>query len=319
MSIPQTNQVRFAEHFNSIVANVGQAIFGKSEVLELAVTCLLAEGHLLIEDVPGVGKTSLAKALAISVQADYGRIQCTPDLLPSDVVGTTIWNRATNNLEFQPGPVFAGIVVADEINRASPKTQAALLEAMAERQVTVDRTTHLLPRPFMVIATQNPLEHEGTYLLPESQLDRFMMKIPVGYPSTQAELDILDTHGTHNPINALSYVVEPETITYLAKQTCEIYVAPSINNYLVQIATATRNHPSCVAGISTRATLALQRTSRVWAASQDRNFVLPDDVKRLAGPVLAHRLLFDTPTHPQDDLAHEVITEVLGSVPVPTD
>ncbi|MCY3968140.1 MAG: MoxR family ATPase [bacterium] len=312
-----TPHTQFAEHFQAIAANVGKAILGKPEALELAVTCLLAEGHLLIEDAPGVGKTSLAKALAVSIQADFGRISCTPDLLPSDVVGTTIWNRAANTLEFQPGPVFAGIMVADEINRASPKTQSALLEAMAEGQVTVDKSTHMLPRPFMVIATQNPLEYEGTYPLPESQLDRFLMKIQVGYPSKQAELNILDTIGTQNPLDHLSAVLQPKEVCALAELACGVYIAPAINSYLVQIATATRNHPNTILGMSTRATLALQRASRVRAAAQSRDFVLPDDVKQLAEPVLAHRLLLDTSTHTGASTAKEVIAEILSAIPTP--
>ncbi|MCY4164087.1 MAG: MoxR family ATPase [bacterium] len=312
-----TPHTQFAEHFQAIAANVGKAILGKPEALELAVTCLLAEGHLLIEDAPGVGKTSLAKALAVSIQADFGRISCTPDLLPSDVVGTTIWNRAANTLEFQPGPVFAGIMVADEINRASPKTQSALLEAMAEGQVTVDKSTHMLPRPFMVIATQNPLEYEGTYPLPESQLDRFLMKIQVGYPSKQAELNILDTIGTQNPLDHLGAVLQPKEVCALAELACGVYIAPAINSYLVQIATATRNHPNTILGMSTRATLALQRASRVRAAAQSRDFVLPDDVKQLAEPVLAHRLLLDTSTHTGASTAKEVIAEILSAIPTP--
>ena len=309
----------FAEQFQAIADNTGQAIIGKPEALELAVICLLAEGHLLIEDAPGVGKTSLVKALAITVQAEFGRIQFTPDLLPSDVVGSTIWNRADNTLDFLPGPVFAGVMVADEINRASPKTQSALLEAMAERQVTIDGTTHTLPRPFMVIATQNPLEHEGTYPLPESQLDRFLMRIEVGYPSKQAEIDILDTHGAENPLDSLRPVVDAGAVIDLADQANTVYTAPGIKRYLVQVADATRSHPSLILGMSTRATLALQRASRVRAASQGRDYVLPDDVKQLAVPVLAHRLLLTPQARARGTLAAQIIEDVLGSVPAPVD
>ena len=322
MSRPETSgpaESHFAEQFQAIADNTGQAIIGKPGALELAVTCLLAEGHLLIEDAPGVGKTSLAKALAITVQAEFGRIQFTPDLLPSDVVGSTIWNRTDNTLNFLPGPVFAGVMVADEINRASPKTQSALLAAMAERQVTIDGTTHTLPRPFMVIATQNPLEHEGTYPLPESQLDRFLMRIEVGYPSKQAEIDILDTHGAENPLDSLRPVVDAGAVISLADQANAVYTAPGIKRYLVQIADATRSHPSLILGMSTRATLALQRASRVRAASQGRDYVLPDDVKQLAVPVLAHRLLLSPQARARGTQAAQIIEDVLGSVPAPVD
>ena len=319
MAMRETEEPLFAEQFQSIVSNIGKAIMGKPDVLDLAVTCLLAEGHLLIEDAPGVGKTSLAKALAITVQAEFGRIQFTPDLLPSDVVGATIWNRAANSLDFQPGPVFSGIVVADEINRASPKTQSALLESMAERQVTVDGTTHSLPRPFMVIATQNPLEHEGTYPLPESQLDRFLMRIEVGYPSKQDELEILDAHGTDNPLDTLRPVVDSQTVSMLADHASTVFMAPGIKRYLVQIANTTRDHPSLILGMSTRATLALQRASRVRAASQGRDYVLPDDVKHLAVPVLAHRLLLDPQARARGTPATRIVEDIMSSVPAPVD
>ncbi len=319
MAMRETEGPLFAEQFQSIVSNIGKAIMGKPDVLDLAVTCLLSEGHLLIEDAPGVGKTSLAKALAITVQAEFGRIQFTPDLLPSDVVGATIWNRAANSLDFQPGPVFSGIVVADEINRASPKTQSALLESMAERQVTVDGTTHSLPRPFMVIATQNPLEHEGTYPLPESQLDRFLMRIEVGYPSKQDELEILDAHGTDNPLDTLRPVVDSQTVSMLADHASTVFMAPGIKRYLVQIANATRDHPSLILGMSTRATLALQRASRVRAASQGRDYVLPDDVKHLAVPVLAHRLLLDPQARARGTPATRIVEDIMSSVPAPVD
>ena len=319
MAMRETEEPLFAEQFQSIVSNIGKAIMGKPDVLDLAVTCLLAEGHLLIEDAPGVGKTSLAKALAITVQAEFGRIQFTPDLLPSDVVGATIWNRAANSLDFQPGPVFSGIVVADEINRASPKTQSALLESMAERQVTVDGTTHSLPRPFMVIATQNPLEHEGTYPLPESQLDRFLMRIEVGYPSKQDELEILDAHGTDNPLDTLRPVVDSQTVSMLADHASTVFMAPGIKRYLVQIANATRDHSNLILGMSTRATLALQRASRVRAASQGRDYVLPDDVKHLAVPVLAHRLLLDPQARARGTPATRIVEDIMSSVPAPVD
>ena len=256
----------FAETFSSIADNVERVVQGKPDVVELALLCLVAEGHLLIEDVPGVGKTSLAKALAASIDCRWARIQFTPDLLPSDVVGVTIWNRATNEFEFRPGVVFANLVLGDEINRASPKTQSALLEAMEERQVTVDGRTHELEAPFMVIATQNPIEHEGTYPLPDSQLDRFLMRITVGYPERDAEIDILDTHAADAVIDDLQPVATAKDLLAMSVAAREIHVAPSLKGYLVDLADASRRHPALALGMSPRATLSLQRASRARAA-----------------------------------------------------
>ena len=307
----------FADAYRDVVGNVQQVIQGKPEVIELVLLCLVSEGHLLIEDVPGVGKTSMAKALAASIDGSFGRLQFTPDLLPTDVVGLTVWNRNTNEFEFRPGPIFSNIVLADEINRASPKTQSALLEAMAEAQVTVDGTTYHLGTPFMVIATQNPIEHEGTYPLPESQLDRFLMRVSVGYPSPDSELEILDTHGDHDALGDIGSVVTAAEIAQLALAAREVHVAPSLRAYLVDIADATRRHPRVFLPMSPRATLALLRASRARAAAAGRAYVVPDDIKVLAEPVLAHRLLVTPEAQLQGINANDALGEVLRSVPVP--
>ena len=307
----------FAALFGTIADNVARVVQGKPDVIELTLLCLVAEGHLLIEDVPGVGKTSLAKAVAASLDCDWTRIQFTPDLLPSDVVGVTIWNRATNEFEFRPGAVFANLVLGDEINRASPKTQSALLEAMEERQVTVDGHTRPLPPPFMVMATQNPVEHEGTYPLPESQLDRFLMRLSIGYPQREAELEILDAHGGTAPIEDLKPVASTAEITAMAAWAREIHVAPALKNYLVDIAEMTRRHPALALGMSPRATLALQRAARARAAASGREYVVPDDIKALAHAVLPHRLV-PTPEASMQGLdTAEVVDDVLRHVPVP--
>jgi MoxR-like ATPase len=308
----------FAEVFERIAENVGRVVQGKPDVVELVLLCLVAEGHLLIEDVPGVGKTSLAKALATSLDCRWGRIQFTPDLLPTDVVGGTVWNRAISRFEFRPGAVFANLVLGDEINRASPKTQSALLECMEERQVTVDGTTYGLEPPFMVIATQNPIEHEGTYPLPESQLDRFLMRIAIGYPDRESELDILDTHGGDAALAQLGPVATGADVMALADTARGIHVAPSLKLYLVDLAETTRRHPALSLGMSPRATLALQRVARVRAAAAGRDYVVPDDVKALAPHVLAHRLLLTPEASMQGVRADEVVDDVLRHVPVPS-
>ena len=308
----------FSDLFRAVGANIEQVIQGKPGVVELTVLCLVSEGHLLIEDVPGVGKTSLAKALARSVDCSFGRLQFTPDLLPSDVVGVTVWNRADGQFEFRPGPVFATIVLGDEINRASPKTQSALLEAMAEGQVTVDNVTYPLGPPFMVIATQNPIEHEGTYPLPESQLDRFLMRVSVGYPARDAELDILDAHGDHNTLADIGPVATAADIQGMINAVRTVHLAPSLKSYLVDLADASRRHPHLALGMSPRATLSLQRVSRARAASQGRAYVIPDDIKTLAQPVLAHRLLVTPEAQLQGITSGDAVEEILAAVPVPT-
>ncbi|MBW3669345.1 MAG: MoxR family ATPase [Actinobacteria bacterium] len=312
------NHAGFAEVFEAIVDNIERVIQGKDDAIRLALTCLVAEGHLLIEDVPGVGKTSMAKALAASLGVDWHRIQFTPDLLPSDVTGVNVYSRSKGTFEFRPGGIFANIVLGDEINRASPKTQSALLEAMEERQVTVDATTYSLPAPFMVIATQNPIEHEGTYPLPESQLDRFLMRIGMGYPDRRSEIEMLDTHGGENAIDELVAVATPDDIHAMTALARAVHVAPSIKGYLVDLAEATRKHTALALGISPRATLALQRAARARAAAVGREFVTPDDVKLLVGPVLEHRLVLTPEAAIGGTGPSEVLDEVVDVVPVPT-
>jgi MoxR-like ATPase len=308
----------YADRFETIVANIEQAIQGKPEAIRLALVCLLAEGHLLIEDVPGVGKTSMAKALAASLELSCHRIQFTPDLLPSDVTGVTVFNRANSTFDFRPGGVFANIVLGDEINRASPKTQSALLEAMEERQVTVDATTYPLGSPFMVIATQNPIEHEGTYPLPESQLDRFLMRIPMGYPDRTAEMAMLDAHAGTSAVERVAPVAAASAVVEMIGIARLVHVAPVLKGYLVDLATATRRHPSAAIGVSPRATLALQRAARAYAASIGREYIVPDDIKALAGPVLSHRIVLTPEAELGGSTPDQVLGDVLGSVAVPS-
>lgn len=307
----------FAWAFEAVARNVGRVIQGKADVIELVLLCLLSEGHLLLEDVPGVGKTSLAKALAASIDGSFGRVQFTPDVLPTDVLGVNVWDRSTAEFRFRPGPVFANIVLADEVNRASPKTQSALLEAMGEGQVTVDGVTYPLPPPFLVIATQNPIEHEGTYPLPESQLDRFLMRLSVGYPDRQAEVDVLTTHGNDDALSHLRPVATAQHVVAMAQAVRSVHVAPTLQHYLVDLAGATRRHPQVSLGMSPRATLALQRVARARAAVAGRSYVMPDDLKALAGPVLGHRLVLTPEAQLRGVGLPDVLAEVLGSVPVP--
>ncbi len=306
------------DHLAEIQANVEQVILGKRDVVHLLVLALMCDGHVLIEDVPGVGKTSLAKSLARSIDGRFGRVQFTPDLLPSDVTGMSVWNRATNAFDFRPGPVFADILLADEINRASPKTQSALLEAMAERQVTADGVTHKLGSPFMVIATQNPIEHEGTYPLPEAQLDRFLMRISIGYPDREAEGRMLAKQsGTDDGADSLEPVTSSESLVALAESVRKVHIAQPLAAYLLDIAAATRQHPALALGLSPRALLDLQRSSRAQAASQGRSFVIPDDVKALAPFVLPHRLIVSPESTLRGVRSVEVLAEILDGVPVP--
>ncbi|MEO6628615.1 MAG: MoxR family ATPase [Aquihabitans sp.] len=307
----------FANLHRALTENVGQAIQGKDEAIDLVTLCLVAEGHLLVEDVPGVGKTTLAKALAASIDSPFGRIQFTPDLLPTDVIGVNVWDRSTNEFEFRRGPVFAGIVLADEINRASPKTQSALLEAMAERQVTVDGVTYPLPPPFLVLATQNPTDHEGTYPLPESQLDRFLMRISMGYPARDAELAILNTHGTDAGIASVQPVLTIAQVQGLVAAARTVHMAPALQGYLVDLADASRHHPGIAIGMSPRATLALQRVARARAATRGRAYVVPDDIKALAEPVLAHRLRLTAEALVRGQHASDIVAELLDRVAVP--
>jgi MoxR-like ATPase len=307
----------FGNTFNALVSNVETVIQGKRDVVELLVLAMVSEGHVLIEDVPGVGKTQLAKSLARSIHGRFHRIQFTPDLLPSDVTGVSIWDRNAGRFEFQPGPIFANIVVGDEINRASPKTQSALLEAMEERQVTSDGVTRALEPPFMVIATQNPLEHEGTYPLPEAQLDRFMMRVVIGYPSREKELEMLDTHGVRSTFLDLDPIASLDDVQEMVDIARGVTVSTSVKNYIVDLVEGTRLHPDVLLGASPRSALFLQRISRSRAAAGGRDYVMPDDVKALAGPVLEHRLALRPEAQMRGETIDSVIEDVLARIRVP--
>jgi MoxR-like ATPase len=293
-----------------IAANIGRVIQGKDDVVRLALAVLLAEGHLLIEDVPGVGKTTLAKALAASVDASVRRIQFTPDLLPSDVTGVTIYDQQTGHFQFHQGPIFASIVLADEINRASPKTQSALLEVMEESKVTVDGESHEVGYPFMVIATQNPIEQAGTYRLPEAQLDRFLMKASLGYPDHASTVEILGAVGTRSRQKVVAPLITSAAVIDMIELASTVHVDPSVLEYVSHIAEATRSAPETTLGVSVRGALALVRASKTWAAASGRHFVVPDDIKTLAEPVLAHRILLD----PEAEFAGANVPAVLSRV-----
>jgi MoxR-like ATPase len=306
----------FADLFDAITANVARVLRGKSDTIELAVMCLLAEGHLLVEDVPGVGKTSLAKALAASIHCSWKRIQFTPDLLPADLVGVSIYQRSTETFQFEAGPLFANIVLADEINRASPKTQSALLEAMEERQITADGRSRLLEPPFMVIATQNPIDQEGTYRLPESQLDRFLLRIAIGYPDRAAEMEMLDAQGSAEALRALEPVVSTEEVLAMIAAVRKVHVAKALKSYLIDLAETSRRHPSIELGLSPRATLQLAAASRAHAAARGRGYATPDDVKAVAQATLGHRIVVKSDRGSQLSPA-DAISEVFDAVPVP--
>lgn len=307
----------FGDRYQAVAENIEQVIQGKRPSIELVVTSLVSEGHVLIEDVPGVGKTLLAKSLARSIDCTFQRIQFTPDLLPSDVTGVSVWDREQGTFTFRAGPVFSNVLLGDEINRASPKTQAALLEAMEERQVTVDGQTRILDAPFIVIATQNPIEHEGTYPLPEAQLDRFMMRVTMGYPERAKELEMLQTHGERSSFVDLKPVVHAEDVVAMSSIARQIHVADVLRSYLIDLAEATRVHPNILLGASPRATLFLQRAARTVAAAHGRDYVSPDDVKTILAPVLNHRLIIRPEAQMSGVTVDEVLTQVVDSVRVP--
>ena len=307
----------FRQRFYAIVSNIERVIQGKRHVSEQVAICLIAGGHVLIEDVPGVGKTLLAKSLARSIDCTFSRIQFTPDLLPSDVSGVSVWDRERGEFSFRPGPVFANVVLGDEINRASPKTQSALLEAMEEQQVTVDALTRELELPFLVVATQNPIEHEGTYPLPEAQLDRFMMRIAMGYPSREKELEMLDTHGAGSIYDRLAPVVTGTDVVEMMELATTVHVADVVKGYLVDLADASRRDPDLLLGVSPRATLNLLRASRAHAAAAGRDYVSPDDVKALLHPILNHRMILRPEAQMRGLEMTSVINALGSSVPVP--
>jgi len=300
-----------------VVGNVERVIVGKAEPVAFSLIAVICHGHVLIEDVPGVGKTVLTKAIARSIGCSFKRIQFTPDLLPSDVTGVSIYNQKTGNFEYRAGPIMAQIVLADEINRATPKTQSALLEAMEETQITVDGTSYRLPEPFMVMATQNPIEYEGTFPLPEAQLDRFMMNISLGYPKASDEINILDTHQHHHPLEDLAQIMTAEELVNIQQQVRAIHVDPTIREYIVAIAGATRNHANIYLGASPRGSLALFRATQALAAMRGRNYVIPDDVKLLARPTLAHRIIVTPAARVRNISSTAILEEILQNVPVP--
>jgi MoxR-like ATPase len=300
-----------------IIHNVEEVIVGKREAIELAVIALISQGHLLIEDAPGVGKTMLARSLAKSISCSFKRIQFTPDVLPGDITGVSIYNQKTGNFEFRPGPIIAQVVLADEINRATPKVQSALLEAMEERQITVDGVTHKMPTPFHVFATQNPVEYEGTFPLPEAQLDRFLLRINIGYPSPSEEKAILDRQQYVHPIEQIGPVVDTSDVLMLQETVKRVYLDDLVKQYIVSLVEATRRHPSIYLGASPRGSLALYRAAQAQALLQGRDYVLPDDVKALAVPALAHRSLLSSTGQSQGKNGRASIAEILETVPVP--
>ena len=302
---------------NRIIDNVATVIVGKRDAIELVVVALLADGHILIEDVPGVGKTTLAKAISRSVGLSFKRVQFTPDLLPSDVTGVTIFNQKTREFEFREGPVMAQIVLADEVNRATPKTQSALLEAMEERQITVDGTTYTLPEPFLVLATQNPIEYEGTFPLPEAQLDRFLMRVNLGYPERVDELQVLSAQQRERPIDDIQQVVTLEEVFAAQEAVKDVYVDPLVSNYIVDISRATREHNDVYLGASPRGSLGLFRAGQAMAAVGGRDYVVPDDVKRLAESVLSHRVIVSPAARIRSVDTRSIVAGILDFVPVP--
>ncbi|HEV2654594.1 MAG TPA: MoxR family ATPase [Ktedonobacteraceae bacterium] len=316
----ESSQIRQVQAAARLVRqNTSRVIVGKEEVVDLLVVALLCEGHVLFEDVPGIGKTMLAKSLARSLGCSFQRIQFTPDLLPSDITGITFYNQKTGEFEFRPGPLLAQIVLADEINRATPRTQSALLEAMEEQQISIERETIKLPRPFVVIATQNPIELEGTFPLPEAQLDRFLMRLRLDYPSQSEERLILQRFKEEQPLLDLKPVLDAEQLQGLQKMIRKVHVEPGVENYVVELVRATRNHSGIELGVSPRGTLALYRASQAYAAIHGRNYVIPDDVKRVARPVLSHRMIATSQSRLHGRVMEQIVDDILHSVVVPVE
>ncbi len=302
---------------NKVKTNINKVIIGKNKTLDLAVICLLCKGHLLIEDIPGVGKTMLARSLARTIGGSFGRIQFTPDMLPSDITGVSIYNQATKEFEFRPGPIMSEIVLADEINRATPKTQSALLEAMQENQVTVDGFTHNLPTLFMILATQNPIEHEGTFRLPEAQIDRFLMRVSLGYPDQESEVKLLDLQQYKHPVDDLESVITVDEVLKAQQDLRSVHLSVALKQYIVSVVWATREHTEVYLGASPRGSLGLYRASQALAATLGRDFVIPDDIKQIAPAVLGHRLILAPGARLQDMNESVILDEILEKVPVP--
>ena len=300
-----------------VIDNVEKVVVGKRDAIELALLAAMCGGHVLIDDVPGVGKTVLAKSLSISLGCSFKRIQFTPDLLPSDVLGVSVYNQHTGDFDFRPGPIMAQVLLADEVNRGTPKTQSALLEAMEESQITVDGATHILPHPFLVLATQNPLEHEGTFPLPEAQRDRFFLRIHIGYPGIAEEIEVMDRQQVAHPINSLEAVTGADDLTALQASVRDVFVDDLIKQYIVEIVNATRDHPAIFVGGSPRGSIALYRGIQARALLQGRDYALPDDVKALAHPILQHRLILSATARVTETTADSILDEVIGSIPVP--
>jgi MoxR-like ATPase len=315
---PEQHEINaYVAAFRALQGNIEQVVLGKPEVVRLALTALFSGGHVLVEDVPGTGKTTLARAMAASLRGVWRRVQFTPDLLPSDVTGVTIFNQATKEFEFHPGPVFANIVIADEINRASPKTQSALLEVMEERYVTVDGRRHPVPAPFQVVATQNPVEMDGTYRLPEAQLDRFLVRLSVGYPDERTEVEVLRGGAARRSPEELPAVTDTETVSALAAVTHRVYLHEALYGYAVRLANATRTHPDVRLGLSPRGAIALTRAAQAYALSEGRGYVLPEDFKALASAVIAHRMVLTPDAQLRGRRADQIIDQVLAEIPVP--